>query len=238
MSVPAALAGVALVWSTTPLAIAWSGAAGAWFAVSGRMAVGLVVCALILWGWGHRPPLDRRAWPAYLACGLGIFGSMGLSYWGARFVPSGWIAVIFGLSPLVTAILAARFLDEGRVGARQWAGMALGVAGLAVLAGKGWAPMPGWGCWPSWGRCGCMPAARCGSSAWRRCLHPCRWWAAVWPCPCPCSCSPGGSPARACRIRTGAPWRPWSIWGCSVRCWVSSSTTTPSPGSAPSPWPC
>ncbi|HID49904.1 MAG TPA: EamA family transporter, partial [Chromatiales bacterium] len=49
MSVPAAYVGIIIVWSTTPLAIKWSGeGAGFLFGVSARMLLGAVVCLLLL----------------------------------------------------------------------------------------------------------------------------------------------------------------------------------------------
>ena len=49
MSVPAAYAGVILIWSTTPLAIQWSAhGAGFSFAVMARMLVGLALCLLLM----------------------------------------------------------------------------------------------------------------------------------------------------------------------------------------------
>jgi len=57
-----------------------------------------------------------QALHAYLAAGSGIYGAMLCVYWGAQFIPSGWISVIFGLTPIVTGLLAQRFLGEGILG--------------------------------------------------------------------------------------------------------------------------
>ena len=51
-------------------------------------------------------------------------------------VPAGVSAVIVSLQPVLTAVLAARVLGE-RPSARQWLGLALGVAGVVLVVGPG-----------------------------------------------------------------------------------------------------
>jgi len=126
--------GVILIWSTTPLAIQWSGQeVGFLFGVTSRMLIGgslalaLVVFLRLPMAW------HRRARQTYLAAGLGIYGAMMCVYWSAQFIPSGWISVLFGLTPIVTGLLAARFLGEGTMTAAKLTGMLLGVSGLAVI---------------------------------------------------------------------------------------------------------
>lgn len=147
MSVPAAYVGVILIWTTTPLAIKWSGEGSHYlFGVTVRMMIGAVLCLALLW-WRRTPfPLDRRSLQTCLASGLGIYGAMTCSYWGAQFIPSGWISVIFGLSPILTGVMAFLWLGERLTPARL-AGMALGLAGLAVIYGRGAAfgPQAVWG---------------------------------------------------------------------------------------------
>jgi len=138
MSVPAAYLGIILIWSTTPLAVQWSTeGAGFAFAVFARMAIGLVLAALLIAVWRVGFPLHARARRSYLAGGLGLFGAMTLVYWGARHVHSGLISVLFGLSPLMTGALAARWLGESALTPPRLAGMLLGCAGLAVIFAQG-----------------------------------------------------------------------------------------------------
>jgi drug/metabolite transporter (DMT)-like permease len=138
MSVPAAYLGVILIWSTTPLAIQWSTqGTGFAFAVFARMLIGIVLAALLLAIWRVGFPLHARARRSYLAGGLGTFGAMTLTYWGARHVHSGLISVLFGLSPLATGVLATFWLGERALTPLRLAGMALGVAGLATIFAQG-----------------------------------------------------------------------------------------------------
>lgn len=134
MSLPAAFVSVILIWSTTPLAIKWSALGiGFSFAVFSRMAVGMLVCAVLLAIFRIPFPLHRKALHAYLAGGLSMFAAMVLTYWSSQFVSSGMIAVLFGLSPLITSLGAALWLKEEALTPNKLAGMALGVLGLMLV---------------------------------------------------------------------------------------------------------
>ena len=138
MSVPLAYVGIIVIWSTTPLAIQWSAqGAGFAFAVFARMLIGVLLAAVLVGGWRIGFPLHARARRSYLVGGLALFGAMALTYWGARFVHSGLVSVLFGLSPLATGVLAALWLGERALTGPRVIGMLLGVAGLAVIFAHG-----------------------------------------------------------------------------------------------------
>lgn len=134
MSLPAAFVSVILIWSTTPLAIKWSAMdLGHSFAVLSRMALGALLCLVLLALLRIRFPLHRKALLSYVASGSSMFGAMALSYWSAQYVSSGMISVLFGLSPLVTSLGAALWLKEEAITPNKLAGMLLGVLGLALV---------------------------------------------------------------------------------------------------------
>ena len=134
MPIPVAYLGIILIWSTTPLAIQWSTQGiGFAFAVFSRMLIGVVVAALLVIVWRIGLPLHPRARRAYLVGGLGLFGAMVLTYWSARYVHSGLVSVLFGLSPLMAGILAALCLGERALTPLKVAGMLLGALGLATI---------------------------------------------------------------------------------------------------------
>lgn len=136
MSVPAAYLAIILIWSTTPLAIKWSAQGSSFaFAVTSRMFIGLVVAALILAIWRVGMPLHRRARLSYLASGLGLFGAMIFTYWGAQYIHSGLVSVLFGLSPLVTGLMAMLWLKEEALTPAKLSGMLLGLGGLVIIFG-------------------------------------------------------------------------------------------------------
>lgn len=134
MSVPAAYLGVILIWSTTPLAIQWSSEGwGFLIGVSTRMTLGMVVCYAVLKLLKNDLPWHKQARQTYIAAGAGVYGAMISVYWGAQFIPSGLIAVIFGLSPIVTALLATYVLKEQGLTAGKVLGMTLGLVGLFII---------------------------------------------------------------------------------------------------------
>ena len=134
MSLPAAFVSVILIWSTTPLAIKWSAlGVGISFAVFSRMAIGMLLCAALLAAFRVRVPLHRKALLAYVAGGLSMFAAMALTYWSSQFVSSGMIAVLYGLSPLITSLGAMLWLKEEALTPSKLAGMAMGVLGLFLV---------------------------------------------------------------------------------------------------------
>lgn len=126
--------GVVIIWSTTPLAIKWSAQEVSYiFGVTSRMCIG-AVCLLVLMLLARQPlRIHRSAWMTYLAVALQLYVSMLVTYWGARFIPSGWLSVIFGLSPFMTAILAAIFLKERSLSLPKLMSYFLGVGGLLIM---------------------------------------------------------------------------------------------------------
>ena len=137
MSVPAAFVGVILIWSTTPLAIQWSSEGGGFlFGVAARMWLGALVCLALMGLFSVPLPRHRAALQTYAAAGLGIFGAMLCVYWGAQFIPSGLISVLYGLTPMVTGILAALWLQEPAFSPARLFGVLLGLVGLGMVFGQ------------------------------------------------------------------------------------------------------
>jgi drug/metabolite transporter (DMT)-like permease len=131
--ITAAYLGVILIWSTTPLAIQWSGEVGFLFGVAARMLIGVQLCLLLLALFGQRMSWEASAVKTYLVAGFGLWGAMTLVYWGAQQVNSGLVSVVFGLTPLVTGLLAACWLNERAFGWHRLLGMVCGFLGMAVL---------------------------------------------------------------------------------------------------------
>ncbi|UOA07952.1 DMT family transporter [Methylobacter sp. S3L5C] len=128
---------IILLWATTPLAIKWSGEGpGFLFGVTARMAIGTVCVLIVLALMRQRMAWHRKAWLTYIAIALQIYGSMLPVYWAAQFIPSGWISVIFGLTPLMTASLAAIFLGERSLTLGKLLAYGLGISGLVIMFGS------------------------------------------------------------------------------------------------------
>ncbi len=134
MPIPAAYLAIIMLWSTTPLTIQWSTQGiGFAFAALSRMLIGLAFAALLMLLWRVSFPLHPRARRSYLVGGVGLFGSMAFTYWGARYVHSGLVSVMFGLSPLVASIMAGIWLGEKSLTPSKISGAMLGAAGLTVI---------------------------------------------------------------------------------------------------------
>jgi drug/metabolite transporter (DMT)-like permease len=147
MSVPLAFIGVVLIWSTTPLAIKWSGeGAGFLFGVTSRMVLGMLVSLSLLAAFRQKLPLHAKALATYVIAGMGFFGAMMCVYWAAQRIPSGLVSVLFGLTPVVTGAMAGLLLSERAFGLNRVVGVLLGLAGLAVIfRGDGRADSSAWG---------------------------------------------------------------------------------------------
>jgi drug/metabolite transporter (DMT)-like permease len=120
-----------LIWSSTWVAIKIGLedcppllGAGIRFAVAG-----LVLLAVA----GARRQALRTDTRLALVLALMPFGlAYGLVYWGEQYVPSGLAAVLFGVLPLYTAMLAAALLPDEPLRARLIAGVLIAIGGLAL----------------------------------------------------------------------------------------------------------
>lgn len=138
MSIPFAYFTIVAIWSTTPLAIQWSAlGTGFAFAVMARMLIGATLALTLIVVWRIGLPLHRKARQSYLVGGLGMFGAMLSTYWGAQYIHSGLVSVLFGLTPLATSVLAVFWLGERALRPAKLIGMALGIIGLALIFATG-----------------------------------------------------------------------------------------------------
>ena len=138
MSVPISYLSVILIWSTTPLAIQWSGNdVGFQFGVAARMAIGLVALLVLLRLMKIELPWHDRARRVYLISGTTLYIAMSFVYWAAQHIPSGWISVVFGLSPIFTSVLASMILKDQRLSGMRLTGMSIGFMGLIVVFVEG-----------------------------------------------------------------------------------------------------
>jgi drug/metabolite transporter (DMT)-like permease len=134
VSVPISYLTVILIWSTTPLAIKWSGNdVGFEFGVAARMTIGLIALLVLLRLMKIEFPWHAKARRIYMISGLTLYIAMSFVYWSAQHIPSGWVSVIFGLSPVITSVLASIILKDSRLSGTRLSGMTLGFIGLIVV---------------------------------------------------------------------------------------------------------
>ena len=120
-----------LIWSSTWVAIkigledapALLGA-GVRFALAGVLLLGYAAL--------RRRPLQTDRLLALILGLLPFAFCYGLVYWGEQYIPSGLTAVLFGVMPLYTAILASFLLHDEPLRARVVLGVTLALAGLSL----------------------------------------------------------------------------------------------------------
>ncbi|MEF8820180.1 MAG: DMT family transporter [Haloferacaceae archaeon] len=77
---------------------------------------------------------DREA---VLVGGVFLMGGNGLLFLGQQFTTGGVASILFGLIPVLTAAGGTALLDDGAPDAVELAGVALGIAGVALVANPG-----------------------------------------------------------------------------------------------------
>ncbi len=98
-----------------------------------RFGLSILLLGLVLVAVAWRPMAPGQATHAMIAGMLmhGVY--LGGVFWAiSNGMPAGLSALIVGLQPLATAVLAASFLGE-RLTAKHWTGMALGLAGVVMV---------------------------------------------------------------------------------------------------------
>lgn len=98
--------------------------AGIRFALAGVVLLGIAAA--------QRRPL-RTDWVLAAVLALAPFAfAYGLVYWGEQYVPSGLAAVLFGVLPLYTALIAGVVLPDEPLRAPLLVGVLIGIGGLAL----------------------------------------------------------------------------------------------------------
>lgn len=134
MSVPIAYLAVLLIWATTPLGIVWSSESiTPTLAVFLRMLIALTLGILVIKIGKIDLPFHKKALRLYAYSALGIFGGMLCSYLSAQYLSSGIISLVFGLSPVISAVLAKKILAEPNISTVRKVAMSISLTGLAVV---------------------------------------------------------------------------------------------------------
>ena len=99
-----------------------------------RFAFGLIVLAPILWYAKPSWPQGWMAWWHIIFAGLLVHGvHLSGSHYGQYLgLSAGVVAIVLASQPLLTALVAAIILSE-RPSHRQWIGIAIGLAGVALV---------------------------------------------------------------------------------------------------------
>jgi len=125
---------VVLVWSSTPLGIQFSSDSFSFVAaVTVRMGIALTIALLILKVLKRKLFQSKDDWKVYAAAAVGIFPALPLVYWGAQFIPSGLVSVLFGLTPFITGLVTMIVLRENPFDWQKLIGLGFAVFGLLII---------------------------------------------------------------------------------------------------------
>ena len=138
MNVAAVYGAVVLIWSTTPLGIRFSVESLDFVqALAVRMWISLLICAVLIRVFSLVFNWSRPALYGYLCGAVAITGAMLCVYWSAQVLPSGLIAVVWGISPLVVSVYSRLFIPGNDLGGRRIFSMLLALLGLYVIFAHG-----------------------------------------------------------------------------------------------------
>lgn len=125
---------VIIIWTTTPLAIKLGGDTLAPMAsLSLRMVIAFLVGSAICTVGGIAGLNIEKHGKIYFAGSIGLFPNMALVYFSAEYISSGLIALMFGMTPFFTAILARPILGENVLLPRKITAIGLATAGLLFI---------------------------------------------------------------------------------------------------------
>lgn len=134
MSVVVAYLTVILVWATTPLGMAWSNeTVHPTMAVLLRMLIATLLGLIIIKVW--RVPLlfSRQAIKLYCFSSIGIFGGMFSSYMAVQYITTGMVSLVFGMSPIITGVLALYYLNEAKISKVKLLAISIAFVGLSFV---------------------------------------------------------------------------------------------------------
>jgi len=104
--------------------------------VLARVGIAALALNLVLRLSGQRLPLDGRVWAAFAVMGfLNNLIPFSLIVWGQARIPSGVASVLNAMTPVFTVIVAHFLTSDEKLTGNRLAGVALGLAGVAVMIG-------------------------------------------------------------------------------------------------------
>jgi drug/metabolite transporter (DMT)-like permease len=104
--------------------------------VAGRLAIGALILAIVVYALGKKLPKPGRAWVPYVV--LALLGNCVPFYliaWGQLTVDSALAGILMAAMPLVTLVLAHWLVQGERMTRNRVGGFVLGFCGIVLLIG-------------------------------------------------------------------------------------------------------
>ena len=125
---------VIFIWSSTPLGIQFTlEGLDFYTSVSLRMWGSAALSVPLVLLLRQRFAFSADALRSYLAGTLGVYGAMLSVYWGAAYIPSGLISVIYGLTPMLSGAIAYVWLKEKELTPVRIVALMIALAGLVMV---------------------------------------------------------------------------------------------------------
>jgi drug/metabolite transporter (DMT)-like permease len=124
-----------IIWGSTWLVIKVGyGGLGPFNVAAIRFAIAAAIFAALVSVLRAPWPRSRTEWGLVVWVGTALYAAdYGLIYWGEQFIESGLTAILFATLPLMTAVLAHRYVPGERMTLRKLAGTLLAFFGVAAL---------------------------------------------------------------------------------------------------------
>lgn len=122
------------IWSTTPLAIQYSNDSVTPIAsLVMRMLIAVALGTVISLLLRHKTVWNMKNCQTYLIASFGIFPNIAFVYYATELLPSGTVAVLFGLTPFMTSVVAHFVLHESMLTWRKCSALVFAISGLLMI---------------------------------------------------------------------------------------------------------
>jgi len=125
---------VVLIWATTPIGVASSNHSLHFLEAGGlRMVLAAIILIIMCRLLGKPLFPNYSVIKTYLVASIGLFPNMALVYWGAQYVPSGVLSVMFAFNPVVIGVLSWLILKDNPFTPMRSLAILFSIVGIAVI---------------------------------------------------------------------------------------------------------
>lgn len=101
-----------------------------------RVGIAAITLNLLLIVTGHRLPIDRQAWQAFLSMGFANnLVPFVLITWGQTHIASGLASILNATTPLFAIVVAHYFTTDEKMSGGRLGGVLIGLAGVVAMVG-------------------------------------------------------------------------------------------------------
>jgi len=125
---------VVFIWATTPIGVASSNHSLHFLEAGGlRMACAALILVVLCRMLGKPLLPNHSVLKNYAVASIGLFPNMALVYWGAQYVPSGVLSVMFAFNPVVIGVLSWLVLKDNPFTPLRTLAICLSIIGIGII---------------------------------------------------------------------------------------------------------